>query len=788
MESQLELWCRVATRQLIFGAGCLLFWAPSGFAQQDPFSATSDAPAAENPLDAVDPNLAPTSVEIVPTETAAESSTKAPEIVEPLVIALRERPPRTPKEMARAFQWMSKLKHWSEVGNLLKLVEQNGWSNEQLADLAREGGAGLWIRLGGQDELTSEQKTQLSNIMAAPSRLARDPAWIERGIDQLASSSPSHRRYAQMRLHDSGMAAVERMVERLLEGESKVAPLTLVSTIVQFGDDGLGALRAACFANDPDRVMRVLAAMAQWKTNEFSPEIAAGMVGLGLNGAQHSQLSNDVMKIRGRVPNHTEIRSFLADQFLKQLAVYQRARVEKRGITDFVWRPSQDEAGIVGVEGAFEQRSLERLAQLAAHRLYCENSTQQDLVEATVVLLQRAYQVSPGVLPAVAAEGHADSANTVPGLLVSLPVDVRRDFGLWQKVISQSESWQMHGAAIRAVEIIGRGIQLENGMIASGLESLSESLKDARPAIRYVSFEAISNIDPKSQYWGADRQLRLAIEMSRLASGPTVLVLGLREAFRGAAIQQLEALGAKVLATNSLAEALQYLDQPNPIESIMIVDRLAEHSLSSVIQRLRNSRRGSSLPIAVLTNDLDDVERSRIDSAGTVTSVLTRDPANMTRILTSLQGQLDTRALTEQERVRFASSAMAFVARIAANPKQYHFYPLREVNQELAGNTQVSVELQRSLLSAVGSSENQERLMRMAADRAQEAHHRLGAAQAFKQSVRQFGVRMGRSAVGAAYELYNEQGPVDPVAVQAIGVILDSLEAGAGYKNWSDIE
>ena len=758
---------------------------------QDPFSESTAEPVAENPL--LDTTEEPAAT---PMATSSEAGAAASDtqndagLLEPLVRALREHPPQNPGEMARAMQWMAKLKHWNEVGRLLQQVQQFRWSDDQLAVLSRAGGAALWVRLGGREELTAEQRTFVATIHGAPSRLARDPTRMNEWIDQLSSSSASHRRYAQMRLHDAGKPAIERMLARLLEGVQGGASVQLLGTIVQFGEDGLDAIRAANFVSDHNQVARLLESMAAWRTNEFSPELAAALFSIRFSETQRAGMSAKVLKQRGRLPEENDVRRYLAERFAQQLAEYQRVRIEKRGLTDFVWRPTADGTRVENVPVALEQRALERLAQLAAHRLTCSSATQQDLVESVVVLLQRAYKVAPGIMPAVAAVGHADSANAISGLLISLPTDVRRDFGLWQKVIAVSQKWQMHGAAIRAIEIIGRGIQLESGQIATGLETLAESLKDPRPVVRYVAFEAIANLDPQTAYWGADRQLRLAIEMSRLESGPNVLVLGLREAFRSAAVQQLETQGAKVLTTNSLSEALRLLDQPHPVEMMFIVDRLAEHTLSAAIERLRNSRRGAALPLVIMTSDLDDIDRAKIaDTPGTITSVLSRDPNNMARVLASLQEQLDTRALTTDERVRLANSANQFITRIAADTQRYSFYPLREAEAELGrSNVAMPVELKQNLLAAVGSSDNQEKLMRMAADRSLGGEHRMGAAQAFKRSVRQFGVRMRRTAVGDTYDLYNRQGPTDEVTVSAIGLILDSLEAGAGYKQWSDVK
>lgn len=743
-------------------------------AQVDPFAAVPDAAVA--PLQTPDAagNPAPATGASAATGAAATQEN----ITDPLVRALREDPPKTPQDMALAIQWMTRISNWNEVGRLLQLAQSANWTTEQSAAMAREGGSALWIKLGGQPGLTAEQRAQVGEILSAPAKLARDPEWINRWIDALGSQSPSERRYAQLKLHDSSFAAIERLVARLLDVDSKVAPIMLLGTVMEFGSDGLDALRAASLVPEPARAVRALSAMAQWKGSEFNAELGAGLLSLALSPEQQSALSELVARHRGQLPSDTAIRDYLANKFQLQLNDYQTKRVEYRGLQDFVWRLGDNRQSVSRVAAPLEQRSLERLAQLAAHRILSRSATQRDLTESTVALLQRAYKVSPDL-----------DANAA-GLLIDLPLDVMRDIGLWVKVIELSQQWQMHGASMRAVQELGRGIEGDNGIVEQPLATLSELLKDSRPAMRYLAFEAIAKIDPQSAYWGAERQLETAIEMSRLGPGPLVLVIGLREGLRNAAEQQLKLSGANVLATNSFREALRYLEQPQPVEMIVIVDRMAEQSVTAAVDRLRQARRGSALPIAVLTDKLDEFESNRLAGvSGVVVSVLSRDAEQMPRVLSRLEALLDTRPLTSAERGRFASSASKFLGTIAADPERYRFYPLQQSAEALVTmQTELLPEAKLNLLAAAGTAASQEQLVRLTASGSLDKSRRLAAAQAFKRSIHRFGVRMNRSAVSGCYDLYNELGPTDQVAVEAIGLVLDAIEAGAGQKDWSQVK
>jgi hypothetical protein len=47
-------------------------------------------------------------------------------------------------------------------------------------------------------------------------------------------------------------------------------------------------------------------------------------------------------------------------------------------------------------------------------------------------------------------------------------------------------------------------------------------------------------------------------------------------------------------------------------------------------------------------------------------------------------------------------------------------------------------------------------------------------------------MNLHRENVVHAYELYNEFGPKDPVAMKAMGLVLDVIEAQAGKAPWPE--
>lgn len=697
---------------------------------------------------------------------------------DPVVRRLRVSPPKTTQQWTDAFKWMIRLEQWDEAKRLLDMLNAENWSIERQAELSRAVGGSLWLKLRVADAgMTPEQQQFLSSVLAAPAKLARDPATIDQWIEQLGNSDPAVRRLAQLRLQDGGLVAVQRLVDRLLAGDPRVAPFQLASTLVEFGSDGEDALQAACLVKSEERATRVYLALAQVESKSFSAELGAGVAGSQLPEAARKQLAELLLKKYSQLPEPAAVRDFLAQKFDDATASYQQKRVRGSSFGAYVWRPTPDSQNIQLSEVPATERQLERLAQLAGHRMSLINASRADVVDCGAVLLQRAYQLSPTL-----------SAGEVGAyMLVAIDESFAQDASYWQAVFQRADELQLHGAALRALQLMGE--HAVQGDFPPPLNFLSKLLRDPRPMMRYTALQMIAKLDPTEKYAGSEHALETAVEMVSLAAGPQALVIGLQAELRQTAGFQLQQqTGAEAVMVNSAKAALQALSGNRPIELIVIADRVSDLSLFELMQRLRNTRNGQSLPIAVLTDRLYQHERRQIETLpGVFLSVLTDDERQMERIIAQLHASLDTRPMSDSDRGEFAVTAGRFLAKIAADRERYAFYPLSDWRQRL-------VSLQRGLtatgrmdvMSAIGSVDGQTALADMAANTRLAETERVAAAKAFGKSVRRFGMLLPREELQQTYDLYNQLGPNDPAAVKALGLVLDIAEAQAGQADWPE--
>jgi hypothetical protein len=728
---------------------------------QDPFGASSSDPFATNAKD--DSSMTPPTVAVVPAGASAVA-----EDPDPLVRMLRTTPPKTATDFAESLEWMARIGRWDEVGRYLDILQKSGWNREQLGELSSAGGANLWFRLRDSGKALSEsQQKFVRELSAIPAQLARDPNWIDAWIDRLASPNAGDRREAQMRLHRAHRAGIERLCARLLNGDQRVSGARLIEAILQFDDDGLEALRAACVAKDSAARARVLLALSQTSTTEFSVELSSAVESTLLSVEERQAISDSLLKKYSQLPTSSTVRDFMLSRFKRQLDDYQLMRSHPARVPVTVWRTTVDGQRVSVVEASPADRSLELLAQVAAHRIAYSVRTHDDLVDCATVLLQHSYQAQPGV----------ETGAPVGGLLGWLPEEANgSDF--WKQVLDRSETWQMHGAAIRASQAIGR--ELSNSLPGSAaFDFMASCLRDSRPVIRYCAVEAIARANPQTAYNGSAIALETAIEMSRMKTGPMVLVVGLTSDLRQAADQQLVAVGAQSISVNSTQAALLVLDQPNPIEMIMVVDRVANHSVRALVERLRHSRRGKSLPVAVLTDQLESYELTELSRVpGVVLSVLSEDKEHMPRVIAELDRRLDVRPLSASERSVFIETANSLLSKIGTDRKQYGFYPLARWDKELRSAVDsLPTNSWIAIVGALGTADSQEQLMAVASDSSAAEATRAQSAAAFSESVKQFGLLIANESQMKAYDLYNIQGPRDAVTVSALGQVLDAIES-----------
>ncbi|MCA9129398.1 MAG: hypothetical protein KDB22_20070 [Planctomycetales bacterium] len=701
---------------------------------------------------------------------------------DPMVRLLRARQPSTAEELVSAIKWMSRIDRYDEVGRWLDVLKQKNFSEDQLDQLSRLGGSALWMRLRAHaSDMTEEQAQLVKEILMVPARLARDPNQIDQWIDQLVEKDVGKRHLTQLRLQDAGNNALKRLADRLLQGDERVSQVVLAETAVMFGDSGIDALRAGLFVLDPASAGRAVSALSQVSGNNFSLELAASLQSTTLTADTKQHLVEQLQLRFGRLPNEEQVQQHLANSLQSSLLLYQQSRTSSSGIMNVLWRPAAGGMTVEYIEAPAHICRLERLAQLAALDLQQPDSNTQRSDRNLAILLQRDFQATSGASASGAVQPFTPALSTSTATADSV-------FDTLQRAFYKAGEMQMHGGAVAALERIAAETRLQPSR--APLEFLGGLLTDPRQPIRYAALETIATIQPKEPFAAAETALNIALEMTRLTVGPNALVIGMHADRRQIAQHQIEMqTSGEVSSVHSARAAFIALQQLEPIELIVLVDRVADLSIYQLIQRLRNGRASHSLPIVVLTEELYAYERELIErTPGVIQSILSNNAEQMPRVLNAAFALLDSPPLSVAQRSKYSLTASQFLAEVANDRQRFAFYPIGDLRGQLInakGSFSTAKRIQ--LLSGLGSMASQRALVDIAASGAFGESDRLAAAQAFGKSVRSFGMALSESDIASSYERYNQLGPTDPTAVKALGLILDVTEAQAGKIDWPAI-
>lgn len=678
----------------------------------------------------------------------------------PIVLMLRENPPKTPTEMAQGLSWMHSIGRAGEVDRLLGIAA--GWSDQMKIELAREAGGAFWIKLRSRASgLTDASRTTLQEIQESPSRQARSPQWIDRWASMLASDQPGEVQLAQLRLQDAGKNAIANLLGRLTSGQGNIPAERLVRAIAAFGEEGEHALRAATSLDNEAKVSRVLRAIDVRRPLGLSSELSIAALGHHVDSSTAEKIASKIDAAYGKIPDTAKVSAHVLHNFSNAMQRYNQSRTSSAGIEASVWRRSADGTAVENSQTRASGQHLTELAHWARLAMDLPITAGQ-ANDCKAALLQEACK-RPLAERDVATGQLTKQGAIAPGELPD--------------VFEHANRLQFHAASLCAIKLIGQG---EQEPALAHLDLLSRLLRDSRPAVRYTALTAIANIDPKASYYGAETALATALEMAKISAGPTVLVIGLHTDIRQAAAQQLSNLtGAVPLTANSARTAAVQLRSGQPIEMIFVVDRVQDQSLYQLLQRLRGGRHSKALPIALLTDELTTYEAGLASKMpGVVRSILSRNDSQMARVINMLHSELDTDPLDTVDRARFQDAGRQMLVRITSDRQTYGFYPISDLRQELSQfDSSVSGANRLGLLSGIGTADSQWKLVQMAANQDQASQDPMAAAASFSTSVERFGVVIKQEDVLRIYELYNSVGPNDASAASALGSILDLIES-----------
>ncbi len=545
-----------------------------------------------------------------PTTAAASNSsgsaTSLPEDSNAVVRSLRNRPPQTDVEISRAILYMTRIQRWDEIGRYLDQLAKLPIDEATAMRMERAAGLEIWFKLlGDVDKLTDKQRAVAKKVIDLSSGAARKPATLQSAIKHLHSKVLVDRKRGVLAIQAAGETGLAAMLESVVGSDTP--PISIMSeTIITMGAEGEVALKAAIATSDNKARERLMLLAARIPGPAYMSELITALYTIPPESDAYRQIGKVLSPSGQALPQADASQRFVLNQMQSQLHEFSVARREITSSANSLWRWSPDGKQLITEFDDTAGVHLERAYQLARLAIQLGPHAGVDSALATAVVIERDHRLSPIL------ELERDALRKA-----FIPFGSSDNLDFLGLVLEAAKKAELLAAQLRSIQAIGMALPKNPTNASASLRRLSESVKYASPPLRYASAVALGNHpDTDESFDGKVAYEQTKLEMRRLESKPLGLIVGGSVELRDSLSKHLSQLGVRSLGTSSARETLRTIQEPQPIEYVFLVDRVFEMSLSELVQRIRSFPRTSSLPLAILTDQIGATQRSILTDEG----------------------------------------------------------------------------------------------------------------------------------------------------------------------------
>jgi hypothetical protein len=727
-------------------------WAQDEPAGADPFgSAGAAKPAAGAESPAADD---------APQEPAEETN--------PLVLAIQQSQLDTPAQQLQAAATLVRLQRPELARPMLRQLLEADLEVDTLAQLQRQFGSTLFLRLARHQQLQPEGGQLAKAVAQATSQLGQDPEQLARLIDQLADSERAVVRAATGSLLRAGPAALPALIKQLGNPRSANQLRSLQTTLVAVGTDAIDPLIAGLQAPEADFQARVAQTLGQLKARRAVPALLAPAWAPGAEPAVRQAAREALQSILGSVPSQKEAIRYLKNRLEAYFAGTLPGPLDEADrVAMWSWDQQAEvpEAERLDVEDAIllaAARTAERL-----HRLAPEDHDYGivRLLTGLAVAQRRAGLEQPLEKDAhpVVAEAAATDLQTL------------------QEVLTVARDKRLVAAAIAVLRVLEQSPDPALLPATGGqLSPVVRALSDRNRRVRYAAARVLEQLDPQQPYPGSSYLTDVLANLAATGGQPAVLIAHPKlDVARGMAAL-LGPLGLQAEIATTPRRLLRIAADNPDIAFILVADALGHPGFAEVIQILRQDAQTGELPIGLIVRDLADPRIKRLIEQDPLTLAFAQplteqDMALETRRLLEAAGQ---RWIPPEQRVEQARFALETMIHWAENPEKYEFYDLLAHQDAVLRALSVPPlsSLAARLLGLLATPNAQQTLVEFASQVTNPVAARKAAAEAFAHAVKKRHLLLTRDQVLRQYDRYNASRDLDSQTQQILGSILDAME------------
>lgn len=739
--------------------GCLTWLSiTNAWAQDDPFG---DAPTTPPPA--------------TTRAATAANATEAPTETNVVVLAIRDSNLQTPQQYGQALVWLARIQRFDEIGRYIDQIRGANWDQTAKAQLLDNSDTAFWLNIANRSEMTPEQRTFGREVIDAGYHQARTPEQLDKWISSLSSEVAGERAQARKELLRVDFEGLQRLAKAVARKE--VANNDgLAASIFEFGERGIAMLEELVVGTD--------VAVSEGATTilaKIGPFDSASALVVALNRHDATeQMKKDATiglnRLLGYVPNEQETLQYLRTKVTR---LTQEAQSFSGHIYDHRWSIhwDQEKELLSGKQVMLEKAFWSQADREARGMLLLPEVPAETLESLVAIRLHHAFLDNAVFRDEVA----------INKLLAELPSGLLTPEFIGKVLrISRDRGWI--GSEIRALQLLGN-LKIKEGLPVWILQDVADATGSGNPGVRYAAFETIAALDPQAPYAGSHRVLLTAIELLRVGPFPQALIVSGLSYETGDASEKLRRYGMQAVTAGSGRAALRMLDGPNPYELIVIAGTVSDMPISTLVQRITESRYGSGVPVLVV---LSESEPARRAVSGIRQVIIVDTIPSDTLAMQELWGKIAPVAipkLAADDRISAAVTAGEFLKRLSADPTLYSFYNLGSMEEEIGGDFSLPAGwiAGDQLLGSFGSADGQAKLSNRIVDISSDLESRKRSAVQLVNSIRRHGVRMDRETVQLQYDRFNRWIVSRPEDAEPIGWILDAMEARAGMREWPEL-
>lgn len=685
-----------------------------------------------------------------------------------VVRSLRANPPTSPKELAEAIGLMTRIRRWDETARWLDKLGQEQIDGQTAVDVLRAGGPRTWAAI---ESNAAAFKPQQLEIIGKLRKLADDevhsPANLARQVSRLTSPNQSERLAGFNAIRAAGDSGIAALLDALMRPNGLNPTPSMIEAYSLLGPSAVSAWQAAMTSPHGEVRDRLI----QLVTPLPKPSMGAELLSILHDPTIRQETKQAVEKSladRGKtLPDAKQAYDLSVATLDKSLDQYRQLLALNDVDTRNVWTLNQDGRGVSLRSGNGADQALARASQAAITAL--RTSANGDFVSARAIAAH---------FEDFSRDGSPDLANsTVFQSLLPESLRDSHEFGalIWDAALEE----RLPGAQALAVANLARW---QGALMPTPVrDRLVSAMKSGHPSVRYPATVALMNslidqkelaVDPvqfvsapktdaqgfkDGGFQGSSRVDFNAREMQQLMADPMVMIVGASPSLRSHTHDLVSSMGLRYWEASSVEDVFNGLRNAVPFEGVFIVDHLRDLDLGQLIQRIRANPSTSTVPIALLAENLSRGEHLVAGADhGVVVGSVPPSVEGLGDILARMNQVIAYPRAAPEDRILWKNQAANYL-RVA--------HPDIQVSEA----TGVTVRL-------ADTQEEQNNLLRVASDMGQTPRQREQASQIFVQSIRRFGVLISTDTLNAQYDVYNTRGANEPVTRLVMGQILDAID------------